>query len=77
MNCHAPSHLNDEINHSEGAAKMLTIDEEIAIIENDINQINERRHKLEDEIYYLNKRKTFDKEALRKLREKKEQEHDT
>lgn len=54
---------------------MLTIDEEIAIIENDINQINERRHKLEDEIYYLNKRKTFDKEALRKLREKKEQEH--
>ena len=56
-------------------AKMLTLDEQIAVLENDLKQINERRHKLEDEIYYLNKRKTFDKEALRTLREKKEQEH--
>lgn len=56
-------------------AKMLTIDEEIAVIEDDLKRIRERRQKLEDEIYYLNKRKTSDKEALRKLREKKEQEH--
>lgn len=55
---------------------MLTIDEEIAVIEDDLKRIRERRQKLEDEIYYLNKRKTFDKEALRKLREKKEREHE-
>ena len=57
-------------------AKMLTIDEEIAVIEDDLKRIRERRQKLEDEIYYLNKRKTSDKEALRRLREKKEREHD-
>ena len=55
---------------------MLTIDEEIAVIEDDLKRIRERRQKLEDEIYYLNKRKTSDKEALRRLREKKEREHD-
>ena len=54
---------------------MLTIDEEIAVLEDDLKRIRERRQKLEDEIYYLNKRKTFDKEALRRLMEKKEQEH--
>lgn len=54
---------------------MLTIDEEIAVIEDDLKRIRERRQRLEDEIYYLNKRKTYDKEALKKLREKKEQEN--
>lgn len=54
---------------------MLTIDEEIAVIEDSLNRIRERRHKLEDEIYYLKKRKTYYKEALRELREKKEQEN--
>ena len=53
---------------------MLSIDEQIEVLEKEIKDINYQRKKLEDDIYYLNKRKTYVKKALLEAKKKKDGE---
>ena len=53
---------------------MLSIDEQIEILEKEIRDINDQRRKLENDIYYLNKRKTYVKKALLEAKKKKDGE---
>lgn len=56
--------------------KMVTIDEQIEILQKGIRDINDQCRKLWDDIFYLRKRKMHLKNEIQRLKEKKDGGHD-
>ena len=56
--------------------KIVTIDEQIEVLQKGIRDINDQSRKLYDDIFYLRKRKMHLKDEIQKLKRKKEGWHD-